>query len=183
MRGSHFVFGLAVVALLGVPESAGAQSTVLPLAGEWIRTERPADDAQRTAELERITAPLSFFTRGIARMLLESSTLPAEVYIVGVGEGEVSIRSDGAEPVILRVRKVRDGGDSPLLGIDFTETGFVHYWQHGPKSRGTTRWRLSADATRLTVITKVLEDRFDGEFSYVANYQRRDGRESAASSR
>ena len=160
-----------------MPEPAGAQSRVPRVAGEWIRAERASDDARRSVELERITAPLPFFARGLARMLLKSSTRPPEVYVVRVREGEVSIRSDDAEPMILRVRTPQPAGEDTLLGIDFTETGFVEYWQHGKKSRGTTRWRLSQDTTGLTVITTVLDDRFDGEFAYVANYKRQNGGE------
>ena len=177
MRNSQLAFVLAAGVLLGMPEPAGAQSTVPRGAGEWIRTEHASDDVQRTAELERITAPLPFFARGLARMLLKSSIRPPEVYVVHVREGEVSIRSDDAEPMILRVRTPQPADEDPPLGLDFGETGFVEYWQHGKKSRGTTRWQLSPDTTRLTIITTVLDDRFDGEFAYVANYKRRNGGE------
>jgi len=182
VRHGRLALALGVWALVGPPQLAGAESTLPPVAGEWIRTEHVADDDQRAAELERITAPLPFVFRGIARMLLESSTRAPEVYVVRLVEAGVSVRTDDSESTVMRVRNAEDVSEGAIVGIDFTETGFVEHWQHGSESRGTTRWMLSSDATRLTVITTVLDDRFDGEFAYEANYRRRGGGEPVAAS-
>ena len=140
------------------------------LSGLWERTDRAADDVQRNEEIKRITASMSLLVRGIARAVMAHAMAPPERYAIRVADPGLAIRADDDDEQLMHLNGEPEA--DVMATARSVEGGFEQPWQHGERSRGTTLWRLSADATRLTVTSSVQDTRFDGKLVYSTTYRR-----------
>lgn len=192
LRPPRLLAALCVVLFLA--GSAGASADAFDperITGVWIRTRRSEDDALRRAAIEKVTQPMSFAIRGLARAVMTRSIRPAERYVIRPAEVGLSIRADDEEPVTALLNGRLDPDPDARVRSRLLADGFIQTWQEGrgevgdgdgDGNHGTTTWRVDANDGLLGVTVTVHDERFPHPLVYTTTYRRSDDAGSAVPS-
>lgn len=165
---------LPVAALLALATAGPAPLAAVEIedfGGRWVRVEQERDDALRNAEIERVTASMSFVYRGAARAIMRRAMRPAEHYLIARDGEHWSIRSDGGDEYVIDGEADVGGADEQVTS-HFTGGEIRQSWRHGASSRGGTVWQLGEDGDQLRVSETVEDENLDGTMTYPTTYRR-----------
>ncbi len=178
-RAARIASGALAALLVGVVAHAEPEVLALPdslaaFAGRWVRTEHARDDATRTAQIERVTASMSFVTRGFARSVMQSRMQPAAEIALTRGTDALAVLADAEErPALQPDGRLRQTPNSEVTDRLLPDGRIERTWNRGgDEGRGVVVWEVSPDGTLLFVRATAHNPHYEGAMQYTTTYRR-----------
>jgi len=168
-RGGLALCAFCLLLLAAAPGPARAGSFV----GDWARSpsQREADGAALEAEIERATASISVWTRGLARAFMRRHVAPTERYRISEAEGALWIH-DLDTDTRWRVDGAPEPRESGAVTSRLEAPGRIRQeWSHGD-SHGVTVWTLAPSGDALAIAITVHHVRLPEPLHYRTHYER-----------